>query len=82
MSNKNRKIEKSLLWYNEIKTIGGIFMAREYWHIKLYEKEILEMKSRGATKQEIDKYWKNFDLLMSRYTILLLDIIGIKGNRK
>ena len=47
--------------------------------IKLYEKEILEMKSRGATKQEIDKYWKNFDLLMSRYTILLLDIITISS---
>ena len=28
-------------------------MAREYHHIQDYEKEILEMKEKGATRKEI-----------------------------
>jgi len=34
-------------------TIGGIFMPREYKHIKEYEKEILELKEQGLTLREI-----------------------------
>lgn len=34
-------------------TIGGIFMPREYKHIKEYEKEILELKEQGLTLKEI-----------------------------
>ena len=41
--------------YGRIKetTIGGIFMPREYRHISLYEKEILELKEKGLTHQQI-----------------------------
>jgi len=35
------------------KTIGGIFMSRNYRHIKQYEKEILELKNQGLTQREI-----------------------------
>ena len=31
----------------------GIFMPREYQHIKQYEKEMLELKEAGLTKREI-----------------------------
>ena len=34
-------------------TIGGIFMPRNYRHIKEYELEILELKSQGKTNREI-----------------------------
>lgn len=41
--------------YGRIKgtTIGGIFMSREYRHIKIYEKEILALKGQGLTLKEI-----------------------------
>jgi len=41
--------------YGRIKetTIGGIFMPRNYRHIKEYELEILELKSQGKTNREI-----------------------------
>ena len=42
--------------YGRIKketTIGGIFMPREYRHISFYEKEILELKEKGLTHQQI-----------------------------
>ncbi|MEE1048605.1 MAG: hypothetical protein U0M60_14455 [Clostridia bacterium] len=35
------------------KTIGGIFMPREYRHIKQYEKEIFSLKEQGLTHREI-----------------------------
>lgn len=35
------------------KTIGGIFMPREYRHIKQYETEIHSLKEKGLTYREI-----------------------------
>ena len=34
-------------------TTGGIFMARKYGHIQMYEKEIMELKEKGLTRREI-----------------------------
>ena len=47
-------MKKSSL-YGRIKetTIGGIFMSREYRHIKQYETEILGLKKQGLTEREI-----------------------------
>lgn len=49
------------------KTIGGIFMPREYKHIKMYEKEIIELWEGGKSLREIGeifgftlKQMKNF----------------------
>lgn len=41
--------------YGRIKetTIGGIFMPREYRHIKDYETEIFRLKDQGLTQREI-----------------------------
>lgn len=39
--------------YGKIETIGGFAMPRSYEHIKNYEKEILELKSKGLTKRKI-----------------------------
>ena len=52
VKNGQLKIETS---YGRIKesTIGGIFMPRNYRHIKEYELEILELKSQGKTNREI-----------------------------
>ena len=37
----------------EISIIGGIFMSREYRHIKQLEKEILELQEKGLTHRDI-----------------------------
>ena len=51
--------------------IGGIFMPRNYRHIKEYEKEILKLKEEGFTKREIgDKLGFSFEQIhnfISRY---------------
>ena len=46
---------KKIPSYGRIKetTIGGIFMPRSYRHIQQYEKEILELKTKGLTRKEI-----------------------------
>ena len=51
---KNGQLKKETS-YGRIKetTIGGIFMPRNYRHIKEYELEILELKSQGKTNREI-----------------------------
>ena len=37
----------------KISTIGGIFMPREYRHIKMYEKEIFKLKEQGLSQRQI-----------------------------
>ena len=51
---KNGQLKKETS-YGRIKetTIGGIFMARNYRHIKEYELKIMELKSQGKTNREI-----------------------------
>ena len=51
---KNGQLKKETS-YGRIKetTIGGIFMPRNYRHIKEYELEILELKTQGKTNREI-----------------------------
>lgn len=47
-------MKKSTSYGRIIKTtIGGIFMPREYRHIKEYETEILRLKAEGLTQREI-----------------------------
>lgn len=47
---------EDILSYGRIKVpIGGFVMPRRYRHIKEYENEILEMKSKGFTNREICK---------------------------
>lgn len=55
-----------------IKTIiGGIFMSRGYKNIRKYEREILELKSKGYTLREIgEKYGFTYEQVhnfISRY---------------
>ena len=53
--------KNTLLWYNK-KTIGGIFMSREYRHIQQYEKELLELKEKGLTVREIgERYGLSYE---------------------
>ena len=53
--------KNTLLWYNK-KTIGGIFMPREYRHIQQYEKELLELKEKGLTVREIgERYGLSYE---------------------
>ena len=51
MKNENKKRAS----YGRIKetTIGGIFIPREYRHISLYEEEILKLREKSMTHQEI-----------------------------
>ena len=67
-SSKNGQQKKETS-YGRIKetTIGGIFMPRSYRHIQGYEKEIMELRSKGKTDREIceslgisEKQYKNF----------------------
>ena len=53
-SGKNGQLKKDTP-YGRIKetTIGGFFMPREYRHIKMFENEILKLKSKGLTQREI-----------------------------
>ena len=41
--------------YGRIKetTIGGIFMPKNYRHVKQYEKEIMKLREQGLTQREI-----------------------------
>ena len=43
-------------------TTGGNFMAREYRHIKMYEKEIFELKEQGLSQRQIaDKFGISYE---------------------
>ena len=80
--------KNTLLWYNK-KTIGGIFMSREYRHIQQYEKELLELKEKGLTVREIGEryglsYEKTHDFFKryNRKQRKIANGIQIKGKGK
>ena len=51
---KNGQLKKTPSYGRiEISIIGGIFMSREYRHIKQFEKEILELHEKGLTHRDI-----------------------------
>ena len=51
-NHKKRTVTKTTS-YGIIETIGGFIMARSYRHIQQYEKEILKLKEKGLTHNEI-----------------------------